>query len=51
MIFGHEAPECGAEGTVLEHFRNFSENLFLRNEIKSENSRINFLMFPEKLVS
>ena len=36
-IFGREAPENGAEGAVLENFSDFSENLFLKNEIKSKN--------------
>ena len=34
-VFGREAPENGAEGAVLENFSDFSENLFLKNEIKS----------------
>ena len=28
-IFGGKAPENGAEGAVLENFRDFSENCFL----------------------
>ena len=39
-MFGREAPENGAEGAVLENFRDFSEKLFLKNEIKSKNSGI-----------
>ena len=35
--FRREAPENGAEGVVLEYFCDFSENLFLKNEIKCEN--------------
>ena len=37
QAFGREAPKFGAEGVVLENFNDFSENLFLKNEIKSEN--------------
>ena len=29
-IFGHEAPQNGAEGAVFENFRDFSENCFLK---------------------
>ena len=29
-IFGREAPENGAEGAVLENFRDFSENCHLK---------------------
>ena len=29
-IFGREAPKNGAEGAVLENFRDFSENCFLK---------------------
>ena len=35
--FRREAPENGAESAVLENFTDFSENLFIKNEIKSEN--------------
>ena len=35
--FRREAPEIGAEGAVLENFCDFSENLFLKNELKSKN--------------
>ena len=33
-MFGHEAPENGSEGAVLENFCVFSGKLFLKNEIK-----------------
>ena len=36
-IFGRETPEYCAEGAILENFTDFSENLFLKNEIKRKN--------------
>ena len=32
-----QVPKNGAEGAVLENFNAFSEKLFLKNAIKSEN--------------
>ena len=34
---GRTARFSGAEGAVLENFRDFSEKLFVKNEMKSEN--------------
>ena len=40
MIFGHEEPENGPEGTALENSLNFLEKMFLKNEIKSDDLSI-----------
>ena len=47
--FRREAPENGAEGAVSDNFTDFSENFFLKNEIKSESLVVlGWKFFPEK---